>query len=72
MKPCLWWILAKKQLFLAHETFLKKKKTTQTAEILLETTFGFKKTARQEFETTFGFTKTTQSSISLGKSSLKS
>ena len=26
LKPCLWWILAKKQLFLAHETYLKKKK----------------------------------------------
>ena len=26
MKPCLWWILAKKQLFLALDTFLKKKK----------------------------------------------
>ena len=26
MKPCLWWILAKKQPFLAHETLLKKKK----------------------------------------------
>ena len=23
MKPCLWWILAKKQLFLALDTFLK-------------------------------------------------
>ena len=70
LKPCLWWILAKKQPFLAHETFLKK--NTQTAEIFLETTFGFKKTATQKFETTFGFTKTTQTSISRSKSSSKS
>ena len=26
MKPCLWWILAKKQLFLTHETLHKNKK----------------------------------------------
>ena len=48
------------------------KKNTQTAEIFLETTFGFKKTATQKFETTFGFTKTTQTSISRSKSSSKS
>ena len=48
------------------------KKNTQTAEIFLETTFGFKKTATQKFYTTFGFTKTTQTSISRRKSSSKS
>ena len=37
--------MTKNKLFWAHETFLKRK-TTQTAEIFLETTFGFTKTTQ--------------------------
>ena len=57
MKPRLWWFLAQKQLFLSHETLLKKKKTTKTAWNHHETLSVSQKIKSIKHETTFGFKK---------------
>ena len=54
MKPCLWWILAKKLLFNDVET-LQKKKYHQEAQNIAWNHIGFKKTDFRFVETTFGF-----------------
>ena len=56
LKPCLWWILAKKQLFLELETKSQKKNTTKMTIIFRETTRGFTKTDFRYLETTWGIT----------------
>ena len=43
LKPCLWWILAKKQLFFDVETKSEKKNTTEKLKISCETKVVSKK-----------------------------